>query len=313
MTASSDAYLRNIARNLHMRGSEEYPILRELEGHIEDSAAELMDEGIATDDAFSFAVDELGDSESLAGKLYEVHTRGSWNKTALAVLPHAVLAMTFAIGIWTSIGWIALLLTTGVAVTVLGWTRGRPSWTFPWLGYSLMAPVASWGLALGVIVYSIWGLVTRGTLPVSIVIFLVSPVYFAVATWFLFRISTRMAQRDWVTVSLATLPTPLLLYWSYYFYNHSVVLTASGLRLQGINPSAAIIFLLLGAATTIFFRIARRVFRIILVAVLGPVFVVLAWLSFSGGPSPTAVFILASVSAAIMLSPMLLQQKSRTS
>ncbi len=312
MTASRDAYLRDVARNLHVPGSEEGLILRELKGHIEDAANDLMDEGIAADDAFSFAVDELGDSENLASKLYEVHTRGSWNKTALAVLPHALIAMTFAIGIWTSIGWIALLLATGVAVTVFGWTRGRPSWTYPWLGYSLIAPVASWALALGVVAYGTWGLVTRGTLPVSLVIFLVSPVYFAVASWFLFRILTRIAHRDWVMVSLATLPTPLLLYWSYYFYNHSVVLTASGLRLQGINSSAAIIFLLLGAATTVFFRVATRLFRILLVAALGPVFVVLAWLSLSGGPSPAAVLVLASVSAAIMLSPILLERKGRT-
>ena len=301
MTSEVRGYLGALAKHLHLATPDE----REIRDHIEDSANDLMDEGIPSDDAFTYVINDLDDSRNIARNLYAVHSKGSWHHTALAVLPHILLSLMFALGLWRAPGWLFIALVAAITISVFGWEKGRPTWTYPWLGYCLVAPIVSWGLAMSAVGYGAWGVVTRGVLPLDVPIYIVSFVYIAVSLWVVVRIVSRVAQRDWVIASLTVMPVPFLVYWFLFFYGQKEMVISNSYS-QGVDASATIVFLLLAAATAAFFRIGHRIARVALLFITVPSMCVLAWMSYQGGPGYLAVFTLSAMSLAVLLGPALL-------
>ena len=141
-------------------------------------------------------------------------------------------------------------------------------------------------------------------------IYFVSFVYIAVSLWLIIRFASRVAKPDWVMASLAALPIPFLAYWFFYFYSRDNVLQSAGQSLERVDSSAAVVFLILAAATAVFFRIGRRMVRVALLVITAPSMVVLAWVSYQGGPGYVAVFVFAALSLAALLSPALLDLRN---
>ena len=305
MASPNLGYLNNLRRQLHLEPREERDILHELQAHIDDKTQDLISAGISSDEALSHVLEDLGDSDNVARGLYEVHSRGSWYHTALAVLPHLLLSLMFAFHLWTVPIWVFVMLMATIVISFVGWRMGRPRWTYPWLGYCLMAPIVSWGLAMSAVGYGAWGVLTRGSLPLGIPIYAASFGYIAFSLWLVIRVVSKVARPDWVMASLAVLPIPFLAYWLFYFYNRSEALASSGFRLQEVDSSAAVVFLVLAVATAVFFRIGRRLVRVALLVITTPSMIILAWLSYQGGPSYVAVFLYSMVSLAVLLSPAL--------
>ncbi len=305
MTTLIRGYLANLSRQLHLEPPEEREILHELQTHIEDKAQELIEAGVSSDEALTYALNDLGGSQSIADQLYEVHSRGSVYHTGLAVLPHILIAVMFAFHLWTAFVWAVIMLVVALVISVLGWRKGRPRWTYPWLGYCLVVPIISWGLAMSAVGYGAWTIVTRGTLPLSIPIYIASFIYVGLSLWIVIKIVSKVARRDWVMASLAVMPIPFLAYWFFYFYTQSEALRSAGQSLREIDSSVAIVFLILAASTAIFFRIGRRLVRVALLVITAPSMIVLAWLSYRGGPGYMAVFTFSAISLAGLLSPML--------
>ena len=309
MSATKRGYFNYLGKQLHLGQQEEEPILDELRTHVEDRAQELIEEGVLPDKALDDALHELGDTATLASQFYEVHSRGSWYHTALAVLPHILLAGMYALHLWTNPVWVVLMFLTALVISFVGWRKGRPRWTYPWLGYCLVAPIVSWGLAMSVVGYGAWSILARGSLPLGIPIYLASFVYIGLSLWVVIRFVSRVSRPDWVMASMGALPIPFLAYWFLYFYSREDLLRSSGQSLQEIDSSAAIVFLLLAAATAIFFRIGRRLVRVALVIITAPSMLILAWLSYQGGPGYVAVFVFGAISMAVLLSPALFDLK----
>ena len=310
MASQVARYLSDLRGQLHLAAAEEREILTEIRDHIQDSTEELLDEGIYPDDAMSSAINDMGATKRIARQMYEVHTHGSWYHTALAVLPHVLLSALFALGLWKAPGWLALLLALALMISIFGWRKGRPTWTYPWLGYCLVAPIVSWGLAVSALGYGAWGVLTQGSLPLGIPIYLISLVYIAGSLLVALRIVTRVAQGDWVMASLTVLPAPFLVYWFLFFYNRQEFLPAEGNRFQGVDASAAMVFLLIAGATALFFRISRRMVRAVLLATTIPLVVALAGLSFQGGTGYMPMVTLAATSVVVLLGPALLGQRA---
>lgn len=179
MTAQVSGYLGELRRQLHVTPGEEQEILHEIRDQIEDRARQLMKEGAPPEEAFSSALRHLGTSRRVASQLYEVHTQGSWHYTVLAALPHILLSFMFALGLWAWPGSLLVLPLLAVVISAIGWKKGWPTWTYPWLGYCLVAPLVSWGLAMSAIGYGAWGVLTTGALPLGIPIHIASFVYVA--------------------------------------------------------------------------------------------------------------------------------------
>ena len=331
--SSKRGYFNDLGQRLHLDSSERQEIIHELQAHVEDKTLELVAEGATSDEAISHALNDLGPSNGIAQNFYEVHSRGSWFHTTLAVLPHVILAFMFAFHLWTTPGWIVLMFATALAMSVVGWRMGRPRWAFPWLGYCLMAPILSWGLAMSAVGYGAWGVLAHGTLPLGLPIYWVSFAYIALSLAVVIRIVSKVARPDWVMASLAVLPIPFLAYWFLYFYSlgekvqtaalqvgevdnyiysRGDGLPAMGLRLQEIDGSAAIVFLILAVSTALFFRIGRRIARVSLLIVTAPSMIVLAWISYHGDTGYMAAFLFSAVSLAILLSPALFELKDRS-
>ena len=313
MTTLIRGYLANLGRQLHLEPPEEREILHELQTHIEDRAQELVETGVSSDEALAHALNDLGGSQRIADQLYEVHSRGSVYHTGLAVLPHLLIALMFAFHLWTSIEWALVMLGVARVISVLGWRKGRPRWTYPWLGYCLVVPIISWGLAMSAVGYGAWAIVARGELPLSVPIYIASFIYIALSLWIVIKIVSRVARRDWVMASLAILPIPFLAYWFFYFYEQEEALLSSGQTLREIDSSVAIVFLILAIATAVFFRIGRRLVRVALLMITAPSMIILAWLSYRGGPGYMAVFTFSAISLAVLLSPMLFDIKDNHS
>ena len=309
MTPLVQRYFSELSRKLHLAQGERREILRELELHVEDRAHELVEAGHSRESALDMAVRSLGDSNALAKELYAVQSTGSCYHTALAVLPHLMVALLFALHKWTTPGWVVCTLLLATVISVIGWRKGRPRWTYPWLGYCLVAPVVSWGLAASVVGYGAWVIVTGGALPLSVPIYAASFSYLALSLWLVIRFVSRVARPDWLMASLAILPTPFLGYWFYYFYTHSEALTSNGRALLEVDSTVAVVFLIVAAATAVFFRVGRRTVRVALLMITAPSMTILGWLSYQGGPDRVAVFCIAVVSLSVLFLPALFDKQ----
>lgn len=310
MASEMHGYLELVERGLYLDPIKRDEILNELQTHIEDRAQELVQEGKSSEDALRNAVNRLGPSQSLAQGFYAVHSRGPWHHTALAVLPHVLLALTYAYHLWTNPVWVGAMLVVALATSVVGWRKGRPSWAYPWLGYSLAAPIVSWGLAMSAVGYGAWGIITRGVLPLGVPIYIACFVYILFSLWVVIRYVSRVVRPDWVMASLAILPIPFLAYWFFFFYNWGFQDQTNFQQLREVDSSATIVFLIIAAATLIFYRVGRRLVRVALLVITAPSMVVLAWMSYQGGRGYVAVFIFVAVSMVVLLSPALLDLKS---
>lgn len=301
-------YFSDLSRQLHLDLRETQEILRELEGHVEDRVRELTERGMPREQALRQALQELGASRHVAERFYEVHSQCSWPHTALAAFPHLLLALLFALHLWTAPVWVVLLLVTATVISFVGWRMGKPTWTYPWLGYCLVPPIISWGLAMSAVAYGAWSIIVRGYLPLSIPIYIASFLYFAFSLWAVIRIVSQVSRRDWVMGSLTVLPVPFLAYWFFYFYSRREVLQAAGHRVSEVDSSAAVVFLVLALATVVFFRIGRRLVRVALLTITAPSLIVLAWLSYQGGPGFLALFTFSAISLLVLLLPALLDR-----
>ena len=305
MASEIRGYLELVERRLHLEPGKRDEILDELKTHIEDRAEELVQNGRSSEDALRDAVKLLGPSRSLGEGYYAVHSRGPWHHTALAVLPHVLLAVTYAYHLWTNPVWVGAMLVVALATSVVGWRKGRPSWAYPWLGYSLAAPIVSWGLAMSAVGYGAWGVLTTGALPLGVPIYIACFVYIFISLWVVIRFVSKVARPDWVMASLAILPIPFLAYWFFFFYNWGFQDQTNVQQLKEVDSSATVVFLIIAAATAVFYRIGRRLVRVALLLITAPSMIVLAWMSYQGGRGYVAVFIFAAVSLVVLLSPAL--------
>ncbi len=309
MTTLMRGYLSNLGRHLRLNPPEEREILDELQTHIEERTQELIDAGAPPDEALTRALNHLGAFQGIANQFYEVHSRGSFYHTLLAALPHLLIALMFALHMWTRPALVVVMLLVALSISVAGWRKGRPRWTYPWLGYCLVVPIVSWGLAVGAVGYGAWAIVTQGRLPLSVPIYAASFAYVAFSLWVVIKIVSRVAQQDWLMASLAVLPVPFFAYWFFYFYGQGEAFRSDGQSLRELDSSVAVVFLILAAATAIFFRIGRRLVRVAILLITAPSIVVLAWLSYQGGPGYMAAFTFSAISLAALLSPMLFDLK----
>jgi hypothetical protein len=310
MASEMYGYLELVDRGLHLELGKRTEILNELKTHIEDRADELVQEGKSSEDALRHAVDGLGPSRVLAEGFYAVHARGPWHHTALAVLPHVLLALTYAYHLWTNPAWVGGMLVVALATSVVGWRKGRPSWAYPWLGYSLAVPMVSWGLAMSAVGYGAWGILTSGALPLGVPIYLASFIYIIVSLWVVIKFVSKVARPDWVMASLAVLPVPFLAYWFFFFYNWGFQDQTNFDQMKDVDTSATIVFLLIAGATAVFYRVGKRLVRVALLLITAPSMIVLAWMSYQGGRGYLAVFTFAAISLAVLLSPVLFDRKS---
>jgi len=241
------SYLQNISENLRLDPNSEKEILREIEAHVEDSCAEMKNEGLTESEALERSLKLLGPARALARQIYETHSQGTWRQALLAAMPHLFFAILFTLNWLTGIAWISVLLLFIAIIALYGLLHGKPGWLFPWLGYSLF-PVVIAGLAL-LYLPTGWSWVTLA-------------LYVPLCLWLICVITIKFIRRDWVYASLMLLPVPTIVGWFMASHDKTNMAETTTTFLHRYAPWAAVTFLLLGLAVTVFLRMKKRWLRV---------------------------------------------------
>jgi len=234
--------------------STETEIIDELATHIEDEVRDLENNGLHEEEAASTCIKLLGSAKSVARQIYEAHSQGSWRQALMASLPHMLFGLVFFLNWWRGIGWVLVLLIAVLSTAVYGWWRGKSTWLFPWLGYSLL-PVVAAGLSL---LY-----LPKALAWIAII------VYLPLALWLILRIVGQTIKSDWLQFSLMFLPMPIIIGWfaatEWPFEingNFETVLNSNG-------PLIGTSFLALALGVVSFIRIRKRWLKVLVLFLTG--------------------------------------------
>lgn len=251
MTLDLTQYLENIRSNARLEQSDETIIMSELKAHIEDSLQELTKAGLTKEEATKKCLDQMGSTKSIARQIYEAYSQGNWKQVLLTSMPHFLFGLLFVLNWWQYPHWVSIVIVLILATTIYGWCHGKPTWVFPWLGYTLL-PVVIVGLML---LY-----VPRGWS------FLALPVYLALALWWLFRIVIMTIKRDWLFSSLMLLPLPIIIGWLLVIAPSGRFSEESIQRLFQYAPWIGLSFMGLALTIAVFIRLRQRRLRVSLLA-----------------------------------------------
>jgi hypothetical protein len=296
VTTTLSHYLEDVRDNLRLDISTEREVMNELETHIEDRLQEMKEAGLSEEEAAHRCVKLLGSAKLLARQVYEAHSQGSWRHALLASMPHLLFALLFVLNWWQGISWLSIMLITILGTAIYGWWHGKPTWLFPWLGYSLL-PVMAAGLLL---LY-----LPKGWSWLAIVI------YVPLALWLIYSIIIQTIKRDWLHSSLMLLPIPIIIGWFLALEMEGRFPELSVQRLHHFSPWIGLSFLMLAAAVTTFIRLRRRWVKIAILAISGLLTLTTVAYYAEGRLSLPALMILILVMAGLFLSPALAERKIR--
>jgi len=247
-------YLQAVRRHLRLPPDAELHILRELRSHLQERIQELQASGRSHEEAVLASVRAMGQPRQVAKELYEAHSQGSWFDAAIAAGPHLAVALLFAFHGWQSYFWLALTLGGIVLLTLFGWSKGRPIWVYPMIGYSILPLLVPGLLSLFFISRSLGP--QAAAPPAWSWALLVPALPFTI--WALASISIRVIQRDWIFGTLMLLPLPAITSWL-------LVLGSRGLPFEFPNPQLlqadggiAMTLLALAFASGCFVRLRQR-------------------------------------------------------
>jgi hypothetical protein len=296
MTTALSHYLNSIRDNLRIDLSDEREVISELETHIEDRLQELKETGLSEEEAANTCVRLLGSAKLVARQLYEAHSQGSWRQALLASAPHLLFGLLFALNWWQGIGWLLVMLGLVLATAIYGWWHGKPTWLFPWLGYSLLPVVGAGLLLLYLPVGWSW---------VAIL------VYIPLALWFLFSVIVQTIRRDWLYSSLMLFPVPIIIGWFLAVGLEGKFPEFSVQRLQDLAPWIGLSFLALALAVAMFIRSRQRWLKVAVLVISGLFTLTMVAFYAEGRLSWPTFFVLILVMFGLFLSPALVERRIR--
>ena len=293
MTTVLSHYLDDVRENLRLERSLESEVIQELETHIEDKCQELRKSGLSEEEAANTCLTLLGSAKLVARQIYEAHSQGSWSQALLAALPHFLFGLLFVLNWWQGIGWLLGILVLVLSMVVYGWWRGKPTWLFPWLGYSLM-PVVAAGLLL---LY-----LPEGWSWVAILI------YIPLALWLLYAITVKTIRRDWLYTSLMLFPLPIIVGWFLAVEPVDKVPVYWLQRLQDFAPWIGLSFLALAVTVATFIRLRKRWLKVSVLVMSGLITLTMVAYYTEGKLSIPALLLLIIAMLLLLLSPAFLER-----
>lgn len=296
MTTALSHYLDDIRENMRLERSLESEVIQELESHIEDEVQELRESGLSEEEAANTCLNLLGSARLVARQIYEAHSQGSWGQALLAALPHFLFGLLFVLNWWQGIVWLLGMLVLILSMAVYGWWRGKPTWLFPWLGYSLL-PVIAAGLLL---LY-----LPQGWSWVAILI------YIPLALWLLYTITVKSKKRDWLYTSLMLLPIPIIAGWFLAVEPVDRVPADWLQSIQKFAPWIGLSFLALAVAVATFIRLRKRWLKIAVLVMSGLITLTMVSYYTEGKLSIFALLLLIIAMLLLLLSPALLERKAK--
>lgn len=297
MSTIIEEYLDDVKSNLRLEASDEREVIAELANHIEEEVQELKKSGLKDDEAVSTCIKFLGSAKTVAHLIYEAHSQGTWRQALMASLPHILFALIFILNWWRGIVPVLMVIILILSTTVYGWWRGKTTWIFPWLGYSLL-PVIVAGLSL---------LYLPRTL--TWVAFIV---YIPLALWLILRVVRQTIKKDWIHLSLMLLPMPVIIGWFAVSGWRGSYDTDLLMRLSVHGPWIGISFLALSFGVVSFIRIRKRWLKIAVLFMTGIITTALIISYAWGRLSFVSLLLLIILLVSIFLVPALLKNGVRS-
>ena len=296
MVTALSHYLESIRDNLRLDLSTEREVISELETHIEERLQELTEAGLSEEEAANTCAELLGSAKLVARQIYEAHSQGSWRQALFASMPHLLFGLLFALNWWQGIGWLLVMLALVLSVAIYGWWRGKPTWLFPWMGYSLL-PVVGAGLLL---LY-----LPRGWSWLAILL------YIPLALWLVYSIIVQTIKRDWLYSSLMLFPVPIIIGWFLAVELEGRFPEFSAQRLYESAPWIGLSFLALAASVALFIRLRQRWLKVAILVISGLLTLTMVAYYAEGRLSLPAFLVLILVMFGLFLSPALVERKVR--
>jgi len=289
-------YLDTVRDSLRLDFLSEKEVINELQAHIEDEFQELREAGLSEEEAADTCINLLGSAKLVASQIYEAHSQGTWKQALLASMPHLLFALIFALNWWQSISWLLAVLGLVIGMAIYGWWHGRPTWLFPWLGYSFL-PVAVAGLLL---LY-----LPKGWSWLTIVL------YVPLASWLLYSITINTIKRDWLYSTLMLLPVPIIIGWFLAVEQEGGFPELSLERVRSFAPWIGVSFLALATTAATFIRLRQRWLKVAVLLISGLLILIMVACYAEGQVSLPAISILMLVMLGLFLTPALLERKIR--
>ena len=302
-------YLDDVRSHLHLDPATEVRIMKELYGYFEDKVSDLQEEGFSQEEASDAAIKSFGRPRAIALRMYEAHSKGSWVEASLALLPHLLLAGLFLTHLWRHPLLAPIVFAAIICVTLCGWWHGKPSWLYPWIGYSLLALVIAGYIPLPVLKEAASFLMTgHGAFP-NIGLLLLVLILFVLSLWIIARTSIRVIRRDWILASLMLVPVPVVVGWLVSLEAAGGLFSGSVDELYLSDVPMALALTILGMTSAVFIRLRQRVFKVGALVAIGSIALSMVVRSVWGdqgflGLLVTSVFLLL-----LVLSPALLEAR----
>lgn len=298
MVTELNHYLDSVRDSLRLDPSSEREVTSEIETHFEDSLQELRQAGLSEEEVANTCAKRLGSAKLVARQIYEAHSQGTWRQALLASMPHLLFGLLFALNLnrWQGIGWLLIMLILVLSIAVYGWWHGKPTWLFPWLGYSLL-PVVVAGLLL---LY-----LPKGWSWVAILL------YTPLALWLLYRVTVQTIKRDWLYSSLMLFPLPLILGWFLAVRLEGRFPEFSVERLHDLSTWIGLSFLALAVTAAAFIRLRRRWLKVAVLFISGLLTLIMVACYAEGGLGLFTFLVLILVLLSLFLTPALLERKIR--
>jgi len=297
MPTALSQYLDTVRDNLRLDFATEEEIIGELETLIEDRLEEMKEKGLSEEEATSTCVRLLGSARSLARRLYEAHSQGTWKQVLLATMPHLFFALLFTLNWWQGVGWLLGILGLISGVAVYGWWHGKPLWLFPWLSYSLI-PVVVAGLSL---LYLPEGWAWLATL-----------FYVPTAAWLVCSVTMKTVKKDWLYGALMLFPVPVIIGWVLVLGREGKPFEIGLETISYFAPWIGLSFLAIAATVAVFFRLRQRWLRVTLLLTSGLANLVLLACCAGGRLElPVFLFLLLTM-VTLLLGPALVEKRVRS-
>lgn len=256
------SYLDEVRSHLHLDPATEMQIVREVYTYFRDSVDELQANGLSESEATKAAIDSFGRPRVVARRMYEAHSKGSEIEAVIACLPHLIIAGLFISQLWRHPFWASIAVVSIVCVTLYGWWHGKPSWLYPWVGYSLL-PLLIGGYAaapvLGQAASSLF--LGRGSFP-SVWALLLVLALIGSSLWIIVSTTIRVVRRDWILASLMLVPLPIVGAWLLDLEQAGGVFQGATASVHQLDMSMALAFITLGVASATFVRLRQRVLKV---------------------------------------------------
>ena len=268
-----ESYLDNLKERLGLGPAEAQEIIEEFESHLHDKAVDLEAEGLDGDTARDLAIQHLGDPSDISRRMRLVYGYGDWQDILLAASPHFMIASLFFFEICCNYLIITALLGIIVVVTWTNWRHGNPSkWSYSWLGYAVAAPAISLMVCLQSVGYGAWALLAGEGVPVfdPMVILLIGCAPFAI--YQVIKLAHQMVKNDWLWLTFATLPLPVVGSWVLIFHSNELYMGVHLEMLGQMDYTQIGVFVALGLISALYLKLGKRGLKLSLLLVSAVVF-----------------------------------------